>query len=100
MRRNPRALPRSRRVVVTLTGVAFAILVSVAATHLHIGPDTDAACAVCAAFTGKLEGPSASPLAAPAIRIVYASPQARFPRSPAAAILVVLPPSCGPPHFA
>ena len=91
---------RRRAFIAAVSAVAFAILVSVAATHLHIGLDADDACAVCAAVIGKLEGPSAPPAAAPPVSI----PQFRLPPlvDPLLAdiALVVLPPSCGPPRFA
>jgi hypothetical protein len=98
--RRRRALGAPHRVAAVLIGVAFAVLVSVAATHLHIGPDADEGCAVCAAVIGKLEGPSAPPLALAACPCAYAAPQIQVAQRPAAAALVVLPPSCGPPHFA
>jgi hypothetical protein len=98
--RRSRARPFLSRVAATLTAVAFAILVSVAATHLHIGPDADEGCAVCAAVIGKLEGPSSPPLAVAACSGAYAVPRVLVAQRDAAAILVVLPPSCGPPHLA
>jgi hypothetical protein len=86
------------RCVLALTTIAFTLLVSVAASHLHLGPDADEACAVCAAFAGKIEGPSvAAPMFAPA-SLGYADcahPVAR-PVPPAPAHL--LPPTCGPPQ--
>ena len=91
---------RLSRFAAMLTAIAFAILVSAAATHLHVGPDADEGCAVCAAVIGKLEGPSSPPLAAPACPGAYAAPQVPVAQLPAGATLVVLPPSCGPPHVA
>ena len=86
------------RFALALTAIAFTLLVSVAASHLHIAPDADEACAVCAAFAGKIEGPSAAlPTLAPA-RLVYtvcANPVSR-PVPPAPAH--ILPPTCGPPQ--
>src|ERR1700730_5808251 len=83
-----------------VSAVAFAILVSIAATHLHTGLDSDEACAVCAAVIGKLEGPSSLPAVVPPPSIPYF-----WQRPPAAPHVVridqvVLPPSCGPPRFA
>lgn len=42
------------RLVLAVTAAAFAIVVSVAASHVHAVPDEDEACAVCTAFAGKL----------------------------------------------
>lgn len=84
--------------VLALTATAFTLLVSVAASHLHIAPDGDEACAVCAAFAGKIEGPSVSlPTLAPASLVypVCAAPvSGPAPRAPAH----LLPPTCGPPQ--
>jgi hypothetical protein len=86
--------------IAAVSAVAFAILVSIAATHLHTGLDSDEACAVCAAVIGKLEGPSSVPAVVPPASIAYF-----WQRPPAAphvvrVVRVVLPPSCGPPRFA
>jgi len=84
--------------VLALTAIAFTILVSVAASHLHVTPDADDGCALCAAFAGKIEGPSLTvPTVAVAtvihcVRIVPAS----RPNPPGPAHL--LPPNCGPPQ--
>ena len=84
--------------VLAFTAIAFTLLVSVAASHLHIAPDADEACAVCAAFAGKIEGPSAyvpTVAVANVIRIVYLTPVCRLvPPAPAH----LLPPTCGPPQ--
>jgi hypothetical protein len=74
--------------------------VSIAATHLHIGLDSDEACAVCAAVIGKLEGPSSLPTVVPPASIAYS-----WQRPPAAPhvvriVRVALPPGCGPPRVA
>ena len=80
------------------TAMAFTLLVSVAASHLHIAPDGDEGCAVCAAFAGKIEGPSAS---VPTLELasvgytVCSTPVSRpVPATPAH----LLPPTCGPPQ--
>ncbi len=91
---------RSRRelFVLALTAIAFTLLVSVAASHLHMTPDGDEGCAVCAAFAGKIEGPSVTvPTVAVAtvvhcLRIVSVS--RLDPPDPAH----LLPPNCGPPQ--
>jgi hypothetical protein len=91
---------RSRRslFVLALTASAFALLVSVSASHLHFAPDSDEACAVCAAFAGKIEGPSACvPTVAVAtlIQVAVAAPVLRLaPPVPAH----LWPPNCGPPQ--
>ena len=89
-----------RAVMAAVAAVAFAILVSVAATHLHIGLDADEGCAVCAAFVGKLEGPSAPSIAVPPVAVSYFARPIRVAPHVASLALVVLPPSCGPPRFA
>jgi hypothetical protein len=84
--------------VLVATAIAFTLLVSVAASHLHITPDGDEGCAVCAAFAGKIEGPSAAvPALAPAsfAYTVCSTPVSRpVPATPAH----LLPPTCGPPQ--
>ena len=55
--------------VCALTALCFAVLASLAATHLHLGPEADEACAVCAAVVGKVAGPSAAPRSSPLSRI-------------------------------
>src|ERR1700738_3451617 len=89
-----------RALVAAVSAVAFAILVSIAATHLHTGLDADEACAVCAAVIGKLEGPSSVPVVVAPASIPYF--WRRSPGAPhvARGVRVVLPPSCGPPRFA
>jgi hypothetical protein len=89
-----------RTIVAGVSAVAFVFLVSVAATHLHIGADGDDGCAVCAAVVGKLEGPSSPAVAvAPAGIVYFEQPLQSAPRFERV-ILVVLPPSCGPPSIA
>jgi len=91
---------RNRRLVATVCAIAFAILASISATHLHVGADQDEACAVCAAFAGKLESPVAKlPVVAPVALgfwrcDVQPAPQVRQ------LLVVALPPSCGPPEVA
>jgi hypothetical protein len=97
-----RSRRHSRRslIVLALTAGAFAFLVSVAASHLHITADDDDGCAVCAAFAGKLEGPSAyvpTVAVATVTHLAAAQPMLR-PAPPAPAHL--LPPNCGPPQAA
>ena len=89
-----------RAVMAAVAAVAFAIMVSVAATHLHIGFDADEGCAVCAAFVGKLEGPSTPSIAVPPVSVYYFARPLRIAPQVESPALVVLPPSCGPPRFA
>jgi hypothetical protein len=89
-----------RAVMAAVAAVAFAIMVSIAATHLHIGLDADEGCAVCAAFVGKLEGPSTPSLAVPPVSVYYFAGPLRIAPQVESPVLVVLPPSCGPPRFA
>jgi hypothetical protein len=91
---------RRRAWVAAMSAVAFAILVSVAASHLHVAPDADEACAVCAAVIGKLEGPSAPPVVASPVGIAYLWLAPRIVLRVEQVFLVVLPPSRGPPRFA
>jgi hypothetical protein len=89
-----------QRLVCGVTAVVFAILVSVAASHLHVGADQDEACALCAAFAGKLEGTSAPPLPAPtAVAVALRVPALPQPQISSPSV-VALPPSCGPPPVA
>ncbi|HEV2978789.1 MAG TPA: hypothetical protein VG425_14510 [Casimicrobiaceae bacterium] len=96
----PRSRCRSRPslFVLALTASAFALLVSVAASHLHLAPDNDEACAVCAAFAGKIEGPSTyvpTVAVATVIHVAVAAPALRLaPPAPA----YLWPPNCGPPQ--
>ncbi len=92
--------PRSRRslFVLALTASAFALLVSVSASHLHLAPDNDEGCAVCAAFAGKIETPSAyvpTVAVAKVVHVAAATPVLRLaPPAPAH----LWPPNCGPPQ--
>jgi hypothetical protein len=89
-----------RTIVAGVSALAFVFLVSVAATHLHIGADGDDGCAVCAAVVGKLEGPSSPAVAVAPAGVAYLEqPLQSAPRF-TRVVLVVLPPSCGPPSIA
>lgn len=89
---------RRRLFVLASTAIAFTLLVSVAASHVHIKPDADEACALCAAFAGKLEGPSVfvpTVAVANCVQTVYVTPVPLLtPPAPAH----LLPPTCGPPQ--
>jgi hypothetical protein len=89
-----------RALIAAVSAVAFAVLVSIAATHLHTGLDSDEACAVCAAVVGKLEGPSSLPAVVPPASIPYFWQRAAAAPHVVRIVQVVLPPSCGPPRLA
>ncbi|HTS21075.1 MAG TPA: hypothetical protein VMN79_04605 [Casimicrobiaceae bacterium] len=91
---------RYRRVVATVCAIAFAILASVAASHLHIGADQDEACAVCAAFAGKLESPVAQPPALAPVALAFWRCEVPQDAQVRHRLVVILPPSCGPPEVA
>jgi hypothetical protein len=92
---------RHRLLLAALTGIAFAILVSIAASHLHVGPaDPEDGCAVCLAFAGKVEGPSVQ-LQIPTPRVVILRvAQPAVAAGVLRSFVVTLPPSCGPPSLA
>jgi len=83
--------------VLALTAGAFALLVSIAASHLHLAADDNDGCAVCAAFAGKLEGPSTYVPTVAVVSVVHPAGPAPVlqPAPPAPAHL--RPPCCGPP---
>lgn len=89
---------RRERLVLALTASAFAFLVSVAASHLHLAPDADDACAVCAAFAGKIEGPSAPVPAVAVTTVIHCIRTMPAPRREPAEPAHLLPPNCGPPQ--
>jgi hypothetical protein len=93
-------ISRRNSFIAAVTAVAFAILVSVSATHLHVGADADEACALCAAFAGKLEGPVAKVAVPPRITVGYLESESQSQPQVRQAYLVILPPSCGPPLVA
>lgn len=94
-----KSLRRMRdRVACGLTALCFAALVSLAATHLHIGVDADEGCAVCAAVVGKVAGPTATPVIKLGLESNYWLTVTPRRHAPLLALAVVLPPSCGPPH--
>jgi predicted Na+-dependent transporter len=88
-----------RRVVCLLTALCFTWLASLAATHLHLSPEADEACAVCAAVVGKVAGPAATPAINLGLETNNWLPIGPRQYSPLVALAVVLPPSCGPPDY-
>lgn len=101
LRRRARSTPL-QQIAAAITLLAFAVLTSLAASHLHDGANPDSSCSICAAFgVGKLNGPTPS-VAVPAPVVVTWFRQER-PGAPSLAhnvVVVVLPPSCGPPVVA
>ena len=97
-----RSSRRSRRslFVLAVTAMAFLVLVSISSSHLHVTTDADEACAVCTAFAGKLDNPTADvPKIAPvAIDYVFCTAPQRDDVPPQAPSHV-RPPTCGPPHL-
>ena len=91
---------RYRTLIAVVSAAAFALLVSVAATHLHIGADADEACAVCAAVIGTLESPPPPPVVIPPASLAQFWQQFLAAAQVARGVVVVLPPSCGPPTVA
>lgn len=90
------------RLVIVVTALAFAILVSVAASHVHLGADLDESCSICAAFgVGKLKGPTPSVVAPVPVAVTWFQQEPESPPSLTHnVVVVVLPPSCGPPSIA
>lgn len=90
------------RLIGVVTALAFAILVSFAASHLHIGADLNESCPICTAFgVGKLKTPAPSIVAAAPVAVTWFWLQPERPPTLAQSVrVVVLPPSCGPPAIA
>lgn len=93
---------RLGRWVFAVTVLAFTILVSVAATHLHLRADLDESCAICVAFgVGKLDVPTPAIVAPVPAGFTSFAPQPPIPPSLTQnTAVIVLPPSCGPPRIA
>jgi hypothetical protein len=93
-------ISRRSRLTAAVTAIAFAILVSVAASHVHVGADADRVCAVCAAFAGKLEGPTCKVVVPHPVLVAFREREVPEAASVPRSFSVVLPPSCGPPRVA
>jgi len=79
--------------------LAFAVLASIAASHLHVGADQDEFCSLCAAFgSGKLEPPSPAVTVPTPVSVAYLVTEFERPSQVSRSTPVVLPPSCGPPQ--
>jgi hypothetical protein len=88
---------RSRTLITALTAIAFAMLVSLAATHLHIsGADQDG-CEICTSVVGKLSTPVTIDAASPPHCVAFAAPDTTYRSAAPRRGLNLLPPSCGPP---
>jgi hypothetical protein len=89
------------RIAAAIVLVAFALLTSIAASHLHVGADQDQYCSLCAAFgAGKLKTPSAGGAAARPLALSYWRLEGDSDSQLAHSAPVMLPPSCGPPRIA
>lgn len=87
------------RLVLLVTATAFAILVSVAASHLHIVPHDDDGCVVCTALEDNLHESDPPQDARPVVVVHLVV--AALPRSQRLGITPTLsPPSRGPPVVA
>ncbi|HLX27556.1 MAG TPA: hypothetical protein VKV24_03580 [Casimicrobiaceae bacterium] len=87
-----------QRIAAAILLLAFAILASIAASHLHVGADQDEFCSLCAAFgSGKLEPPSLPVTVPTPIPLTYLVAEFERPSQVSRATPVVLPPGCGPP---
>jgi hypothetical protein len=96
----PKKQARVSKLIAIASAIAFALLVSVAATHFHISPAGDSDCEICTAVAGKLSSPPAAAVApAPPL---FASLSVATPVlvSVARVAPTLLPPSCGPPQRA
>jgi hypothetical protein len=95
-RRTRTTIPQ--RIAVAVVLFAFALLASIAASHLHVGADQDEFCSLCAAFgAGKLEPPSAAAVVPVALSLTLFLCEHESPSQVPRSLPVVLPPSCGPP---
>ena len=96
----PKKHARASRLIAIVSAIAFALLVSVAATHLHFSPVGDSDCEICTAVAGKLSGPPTVAVA-PTLPLFAALPVATPVLVSVARVApTLLPPSCGPPQRA
>ena len=87
-----------QRIAAAIVLLTFAVLASIAASHLHVGAEQDEFCSLCAAFgAGKLEPPSPPVTIATPVSLTYFVPDVERPSQVSRSTPVVLPPSCGPP---
>jgi len=88
---------RSRSLIATLTAIAFALLVSLAALHVHTTEADQDGCAICTAVIGKVSGPPPVVAALPPVFTAFVvADTCDAPAAPRRA-QNLLPPSCGPP---
>jgi hypothetical protein len=96
-RRRPLLLTR---LVLWATAITFAVVASLAASHVHVVPGDDDPCAVCAAFTGKVHAAGPHGDASRRFVVVHLV-VAALPQSQRVGVSPTLPPpSCGPPVVA
>jgi len=87
------------RLVVLVTTTAFAILVLVASSHLHIAVHDDNGCIVCAALEDKHHESDPPQYAQPVVMVHLVV--AALPHAQRLGVTPTLPPpSCGPPAVA
>jgi hypothetical protein len=91
---------RYRACIAAVVAVGFLVLVFGASTHVHTDRNGEDGCAVHMAVVGKLEGPSSPAVAVAPPSVVYLCHALQSAPRVERVILVVLPPSCGPPSFA
>jgi len=90
----------STRLVFAFTALAFAIVASIAATHLHAVPDEDAACAICTAFGGKLHDSGRAEAVCTAFLLIHPLGKVLSEPQRVGVAPTLPPPSCGPPAAA
>jgi len=91
---------RSRAFVAALTAIAFALLVSLAATHVHLSSVDEDGCEICSAVVGHLATPATIHAVPTPLVIEFALLAASADRTPRWHRSNLLPPSRGPPHKA
>lgn len=92
---------RYRALTAALTAVAFAMLVLLAATHLHVSSTDEDGCEICSAVVGQLATPGTiAALTPPPLDVGFAAPATRHSSAARRRGLNLLPPSCGPPPAA
>jgi hypothetical protein len=99
--RRPFAFFRYRVLTAALTAVAFAMLVLLTATHLHVSSTDEDGCEICSAVVGQLATPGTiDPLPPPRLYVGIAAPAATYRSAAPRRGANLLPPSCGPPPAA
>jgi hypothetical protein len=97
----PLVLSRYRALAAGLTAVAFAMLVLLAATHLHVSSTDEDGCEICSAVVGQLATPGTiDPLPQPRLCVGFVAPAATYRSAAPHRRANLLPPSRGPPPAA